>query len=123
MINRKVSGAIVNVSSQASQVGLPDHTAYCISKGALDQLTRVSATELGPHGIRVNSVNPTVVLTEMGKAAWSDNAKAAPMLARIPLRRFAEEEDVVNAIVFLLSDKASMINGTLLRVDGGFLSS
>ena len=123
MKSRGVPGAIVNVSSQASEVGLPDHTAYCVSKGALDQLTRVMAVELGPANIRVNSVNPTVVLTEMGKAAWSDEAKAAPMLARIPLRRFAEEQDVVNAIVFLLSDKAAMVNGAFLPVDGGFWSA
>eukprot|EP00049_Salpingoeca_infusionum_P001241 m.46540 g.46540 ORF g.46540 m.46540 type:complete len:254 (-) comp10931_c0_seq2:56-817(-) len=120
MIGRGIKGSIVNVSSQASAVGLPNHTAYCASKGALDQLTRVMAAELGPQGIRVNSVNPTVVMTEMGRKAWSDPDKSAAMLERIPLKRFAEEEDVVNAILFLLSDKASMIHGAFLPVDGGF---
>eukprot|EP00911_Craspedida_sp_UC1_P000779 UC1_evm1s595 len=90
MIARGEGGAIVNVSSQASMVGLRDHAAYCASKGALDQLTRVMATELGPEGIRVNCVNPTVVLTDMGIKAWSDPAKAGPMLAKIPLGKFAQ---------------------------------
>ena len=67
MIARGVKGAIVNVSSQGSQVGLVDHTSYCTSKGGLDQMTRVMAVELGPKGIRTNCVNPTVVLTDMGK--------------------------------------------------------
>ena len=123
LIRRGVPGAIVNVSSQSSVVGLPDHAAYCASKGALDQLTRVMAIELGPHGIRTNSVNPTVVLTPMGKRAWSDPAKSGPMLARNPLGRFAQPLDVAQAVAYLLSDGAAMINGTTLFVDGGFLAS
>lgn len=120
MLERKVAGAIVNVSSQGSQVGLDEHAAYCMSKGALDQLTRTMALELGRQGIRVNAVNPTVVLTAMGRKAWSDPVKAAPMLARIPLGRFAEEVDVVNVIIFLLSQRAGMINGACVPVEGGF---
>jgi NAD(P)-dependent dehydrogenase (short-subunit alcohol dehydrogenase family) len=123
MISRGVKGAIVNVSSQASMVALNEHTSYCVSKGALDQLTRMMALELGKHGIRVNSVNPTVVLTDMGARAWGDPAKAGPMLAKIPLNKFAEVEDVVNAISFLLSSSAAMVNGVMLPIDGGFLSS
>src|SRR5918911_4452924 len=84
MIQRGHGGAIVNVSSQASMVGLADHAAYCASKGALDQLTRVMALELGPHRIRVNAVNPTVTLTPMGQMAWGDPAKSDPMKAKIP---------------------------------------
>jgi L-xylulose reductase len=121
MIARGVAGAIVNVSSMAAFQALPDHAAYCASKAGLDQLTAVMAVELGQHGIRVNSVNPTVVLTEMGKRAWSDPVKGGPMLARIPLRRFAECEDIASVVCFLLSDGASMLNGLALRVDGGFL--
>jgi NAD(P)-dependent dehydrogenase (short-subunit alcohol dehydrogenase family) len=83
----------------------------------------VMAVELGQHKIRVNSVNPTVVLTEMGKRAWSDPAKGNPMLARIPLRRFAECEDVASVVCFLLTDGAAMLNGLALRIDGGFLVS
>ncbi len=122
MIDRGEGGAIVNLSSQASQVGLADHTAYCASKGAIDQLTRVMALELGPHNIRVNAVNPTVTMTPMGKMAWGDPAKSGPMLANIPLGRFAEPIDVSHAVAYLLSEQADMIHGVTLPVDGGFLS-
>ncbi|KAM8946164.1 L-xylulose reductase [Pelodytes ibericus] len=122
MIVHGISGAIVNVSSQASQSALQDHAVYCATKGALDMLTKVMALELGPKKIRVNSVNPTVVMTDMGRIGWSDPQKAGPMLNRIPLGRFAEVEDVVNSILFLLSDKSAMISGACLPVDGGFLA-
>ena len=123
LIARKEPGAIVNVSSVAAAVGIPDHAAYCASKGALDALTRVMAVEWGPHGIRVNSVNPTVTLTPMGELAWSDPAKSAPVLARIPLRRFCTPAEVARAILFLLGDDAAMLTGTTLNVDGGFTAS
>ncbi|KAG8446423.1 hypothetical protein GDO86_014033 [Hymenochirus boettgeri] len=122
MIDRGVSGAIVNVSSQASQCAIRDHSVYCATKGALDMLTKMMALELGPKKIRVNSVNPTVVMTDMGRIGWSDPKKAETLLNRIPLGRFAEVEDVVQSILFLLSDKSSMINGSCLPVDGGFLA-
>src|SRR5258708_31871207 len=89
MIRRGVAGSIVNVSSTAAFQALRDHAAYCASKAGLDQLTKVMAVELGEDGIRVNSVNPTVVMTEMGKRAWRQPAKRGPMLQRIPLNRFA----------------------------------
>jgi NAD(P)-dependent dehydrogenase (short-subunit alcohol dehydrogenase family) len=120
MIQRGVPGSIVNVSSMAAFQGLRDHAAYCTSKAGLDQLTKVMAVELGEYGIRVNSVNPTVVMTEMGKRAWSDPAKGKPMLERIPLRRFAECEDIASVVCFLLSDAAAMLNGLALPIDGGF---
>lgn len=123
MIARGATGSIVNVSSQASKVGLVDHTSYCASKGAMDQLTRVMCVELGPKGIRSNCVNPTVVMTAMGRLAWSDPVKAEPMLSRIPVGRFAETEDVVNAILYLLSEKSGMCNGVMLPIDGGFLTT
>jgi L-xylulose reductase len=122
MIRRGHTGAIVNVSSVAAFQGVPDHTAYCATKGALDAMTRVMASELGAFGIRVNAVNPTVTLTPMGAKAWSDPGKSGPMLARIPLGRVADPEDVAEAILYLLSDRAAMINGVSLPVDGGFLA-
>ncbi|XP_020773855.1 L-xylulose reductase isoform X2 [Boleophthalmus pectinirostris] len=118
---RGSGGSIVNVSSQASQCALRDHTVYCSTKAALDMLTKVMALELGPYKIRVNCVNPTVVMTEMGRIGWSDAEKASAMKSRIPLGQFAEVEDVVNSILFLLSDKSNMTSGATLPVDGGFL--
>jgi NAD(P)-dependent dehydrogenase (short-subunit alcohol dehydrogenase family) len=120
MISRGHQGAIVNVSSLASNHGLPDHTSYTASKGALDAMTRVWAVELGRHGIRVNTINPTVTLTPMAVKAWSDEAKAAGMLNRIPLHRFATPEDVANVIAWLLGSDSAMVNGVCLLVDGGF---
>jgi L-xylulose reductase len=120
MIRRGHKGAIVNVSSMAAFQGVPDHAAYCATKGALDAMTRVMAVELGPHGIRVNCVNPVVTLTPMAVKAWSDEAKAASMLSRIPLGRFVEPEEVASVILFLLSDKAAMVSGSQILVDGGF---
>jgi NAD(P)-dependent dehydrogenase (short-subunit alcohol dehydrogenase family) len=120
LLERGARGAVVNVSSNAAYLGVIDHAAYCASKAALDALTRVAAVELGPHGIRVNSVNPTVTLTPMGEMAWSDPAKSGPILARIPLGSFLRPEQVAEAICWLLSDAASAITGTCLDVDNGF---
>lgn len=122
-IARGLGGAIVNVSSVASFIGIPDHAAYCASKAGLDGLTRVMAMELGPHGIRVNAVNPTVTLTPMAVKAWSDPAKAAGMMGRIPMGRFATPEDVAEVVLFLLTDAAAMVHGLALPVDGGFMVS
>lgn len=121
MVANGKGGSFVNVSSQASLIALPDHTSYCTSKGGVDQLTRMMALELGPHQIRTNAVNPTVVLTAMGRMAW-DNPKGLPMKNQIPQGKFAEEKDVVNTILYLLSDKSDMINGSLIPIDGGFIA-
>lgn len=116
-------GAIVNVSSVASLAALKGHIVYSASKGGLDMVTKVGAYELGPHNVRVNSVNPTVVLTPMSDEYWSEPTKKAEMTSKIPMGRFVEIDEVVNPIVFLLSDSASMMNGTILPIDGGFIAS
>ncbi|XP_019867632.1 L-xylulose reductase [Aethina tumida] len=123
LISRKTSGSIVNISSQASLAGLMHHTVYCASKGAVDAFTRAAALELGPNGIRVNAVNPTVIMTDMGRLGWSDPKVAGPMLDKIPLKRFGEVHEVVDAVVYLLSDKSSMITGVCLPIDGGFTAT
>jgi NAD(P)-dependent dehydrogenase (short-subunit alcohol dehydrogenase family) len=114
------SGVIVNVSSQSGEVALTEHAAYCASKFGLNGLTKVMALELGPHGIRVNAVAPTITLTPMGQQVWGDPAKSRPMLERIPLGKFAYPPDVADAVLFLASDAASMIHGEVLMIDGGF---
>lgn len=122
MIRLGSGGAIVNVSSQASLVALNGHISYGASKAALDSITRVSALELGSHGIRVNAVNPTVVMTPMSAWYWGREDIAGPFLEQMPLGRWATEDDIAGPIVFLLSDAAAMITGTCLPIDGGYTS-
>lgn len=119
MVERGEGGAIVNMSSVAGLRALNNHTIYCSAKGGLDMLTKTMALELGPHKIRVNSVNPTAILTTLGMLGFGDPKKQEETKGKIPLKRLAEVEDVVNATVFLLSEKASMINGIVMPVDGG----
>ncbi len=120
MIRLGKGGAIVNVSSQAALVALPGHISYGASKGALQTITKVSALELGKYGIRVNAVNPTVVMTEMSKWYWGRPDIGPPFLQKMPLGRWASEDDIAGPIVFLLSDAASMITGVSLPIDGGY---
>ncbi|RFU46426.1 SDR family oxidoreductase [Paraburkholderia sp. DHOC27] len=120
MIAAKRPGSIVNVSSQAGLAALDDHLSYSASKAAMDAITRALCIELGPHGIRVNSVNPTVTLTPMAELAWSDPVKREPALKGIPLRRFAQPHEVAEPILYLLSDASSMISGVSLPIDGGY---
>ncbi|BEP14136.1 SDR family oxidoreductase [Acidothermaceae bacterium B102] len=120
MIRLGQGGSIVNVSSQASLVALSGHVSYSSSKAALDNITRVSALELGQYGIRANSVNPTVVMTEMSAWYWGRPEIGGPFLEQMPLHRWATAEDIAGPIVFLLSDDAAMISGVSLPIDGGY---
>ena len=120
MIRLGKGGSIVNVSSQASLVALKGHISYGSSKAALDNITRVSAMELGAHNIRVNSVHPTVVMTPMSAWYWGRPEIEGPFLETMPLGRWATEEEIAAPIAFLLSDGASMISGAHLPIDGGF---
>jgi L-xylulose reductase len=120
MIRLKQGGAIVNVSSQAALVALEGHVSYASSKAALDSITRVSALELGKHGIRVNSVNPAVVMTPMSAFYWGRPEIGEPFLKAMPLGRWATEDEIAAPIVFLLGDGAAMITGVSLPIDGGY---
>jgi 3-oxoacyl-[acyl-carrier protein] reductase len=112
-------GSIINLSSVSGVIGTPNRAAYAASKGALDAATRSLAVELGPVGIRVNSVAPGVVDTDL----WAKN-KAVPGVvgqieAQTPLRRWADPSDIADVIVFLASDAARFVTGETIAVDGG----
>jgi NAD(P)-dependent dehydrogenase (short-subunit alcohol dehydrogenase family) len=113
-------GRIINISSQAGLVGLPNHAAYCASKGALELLTKVLALEWAPHGITVNCVAPTVVDTPLARRVFDTPEKKKTMLQKIPANRFATCEEVAGAVVYLASTAAGMVNGDSIRVDGGW---
>lgn len=112
-------GKIINLASQAALVALDQHLAYCASKAAIVSMTKVLALEWARHGITVNAIAPTVVLTELGKQAWAGE-KGEAMKQKIPLQRFALPEDIAATALFLASDAANMITGETIVVDGGF---
>ncbi|HYG07282.1 MAG TPA: D-threitol dehydrogenase [Stenotrophomonas sp.] len=118
-MRRQGRGRIVNLASQASVVGLPRHAAYCASKAAVVGMTRVLALEWAAAGITVNAVSPTIVETELGKRAWAGSAGARAR-RDIPLRRFAQPQEVAAAVLYLLSDGAAMVTGENLVIDGGY---
>ncbi|KAJ8318746.1 hypothetical protein KUTeg_003837 [Tegillarca granosa] len=107
MIDRKTGGSIVNISSVDSTRPSREAVTYSISKAGLDMMTKGMALELGPHQIRVNNVNPTYVPTDMTKDFYADSESYAKMVECHPLKKLAELEDVMNAVLFLLSEKAS----------------
>ncbi len=111
------SGVIINIGSGASQVAFPQLVDYSASKGGIDNLTRVSALELGPLGIRVNCVAPGAI--EIERTREEDPNYAKKWGAITPLRRVGFPTDVANAVVFLASEKADFITGQTLFVDGG----
>ena len=112
-------GKIVNLASQAASVAIEGHAAYCASKFGVLGITKVLASEWAGRGVTVNSISPTVVLTELGKKAW-DGPKGEALKKMIPTGRFALPEEIAAAAVFLVSEGADMINGADLLVDGGY---
>mmetsp|Transcript_59736 Transcript_59736/g.94250 ORF Transcript_59736/g.94250 Transcript_59736/m.94250 type:complete len:180 (-) Transcript_59736:45-584(-) len=116
-------GSIVNISSQSSSIVVSDkHLAYSTSKAAVDHITRMSSYALAKSNVRVNAVNPTVVRTELAVKAHGEEG-LKKMAAKVPLGRVCEPQDVADAVLYLLSDRASMITGVTLPVDGGFVIS
>ena len=112
-------GKIINLASQAASVALAQHVAYCASKSGVIGMTKVLASEWAGRGITVNTISPTVVLTELGRKAW-DGPKGDAMRDLIPTGRFAEPAEIAAAAVYLASDAANMINGADLIIDGGY---
>jgi NAD(P)-dependent dehydrogenase (short-subunit alcohol dehydrogenase family) len=112
-------GTIINMASQAATVALDQHAAYCASKFGVVGLTKVLASEWAGRGVRVNTISPTVVLTDLGRKAW-EGPRGEAMKKLIPTGRFAEPDEIGAAALFLASDNSAMINGADLLVDGGY---
>jgi NAD(P)-dependent dehydrogenase (short-subunit alcohol dehydrogenase family) len=119
MIEREF-GRIINMSSQAGSVVLPGESIYCMTKAAINHMTRCLALEWAKHNITVNAVAPTFIWTDATRPALSDPAFHERTLAHIPLGRIGQTKDVTGAVVFLASPAASMITGTTMLVDGGW---
>ena len=119
-LRRAGGGSIVNMSSQMGHVGSPGRTLYCMSKHAVEGLTKAMAVELAEEGIRVNSVAPTFVLTPLTEPMLANPEFAEWVMGMIPAKKLASPEDVANACVYLLSDLSASTTGTSLRVDGGW---
>jgi len=113
-------GKIINISSQAGSVAIPFRSAYCSSKGGVDQLTRVLALEWSKYNINVNAVAPTFVETEMTKKMFDDPEFKKFVLDSIPLGRMADPKEVAYPVLFLATEYADMITGHVLLVDGGW---
>jgi NAD(P)-dependent dehydrogenase (short-subunit alcohol dehydrogenase family) len=117
---RRRSGVIVNMSSQMGHVGGPQRSVYCMSKHAVEGLTKAMALELATAGIRVCAVAPTYVVTPLTQPFLANEAFRQDVERRIPLGRVGTVEEVAAAVVFLASPAASLITGTSLLVDGGY---
>jgi NAD(P)-dependent dehydrogenase (short-subunit alcohol dehydrogenase family) len=114
------SGVIINMSSQMGHVGAINRTVYCMTKHAIEGLTKAMAVELGPLGIRVNAVAPTYIETPMTQPFLASAAFRSEVLQKIPLGRIGTIDEVVAAVTFLASPAASLITGASLLADGGY---
>ena len=119
MLRRK-SGSIIHMSSQMGHIGAAERSVYCMTKHAIEGLTKAMAVELGPQGIRVNAVAPTFIETPMTRPFLEDPAFAAFVRGMIKLDRFGSVDDVAAAVLYLASPASGIVTGTSLRVDGGW---
>lgn len=119
MMAASIPGSIIHISSVGGELAVPEVPAYCVSKAALNMLTKVMAVTLGPRGIRVNAIGPGATNTAMTAAGHALPAVQARMKSRTPLGRFAEAEEMASIAAFLASSDASYITGQTLYADGG----
>jgi len=120
LIEARLPGSIVNISSQMGHVGAARRTVYCASKHAMEGFTKAMAIELAPHNIRVNSLGPTFLETPMTRPFFENKAFRDEVLSKIKLGRLGQLEEVAGAIVFLASDASSLMTGSSLVLDGGW---
>jgi NAD(P)-dependent dehydrogenase (short-subunit alcohol dehydrogenase family) len=114
------TGSLINISSQIGHVGGLDRAVYCASKFAVEGFTKAMALEFGPAKIRVNTICPTFILTDLTRPTFDDPEKRAWVLNKIKLGRAGEVEDLMGAVVYLASDASSLVTGTAMMVDGGW---
>lgn len=122
LLRKAGGGSIINTSSSAGQIGIPECDAYTATKGAVTALTRSLAVEYGPENIRTNCIAPAAILTDMVKESNLNDPKfdeKAFLEKGTPLRRWGVPEDIANVALFLASDRASYLNGTIIVADGG----
>ena len=121
MVADEIEGAIVNMSSINAKVAIPALPAYCASKGAVNQLTKVASLALAPHNIRVNAVGPGSIDTEMMASVNADADALKIAMSRTPLSRFGDASEIADVVAFLCSSKSSYMTGETIYVDGGRL--
>lgn len=120
MIERGRGGSIVNMSSQMGHTGAADRSLYCATKWGLEGLTRAAAIEFAPHGIRVNTICPTFIETELTRPYFENEAFRAHCLAKIKLGRIGQVDDITGAALYLASDASSLMTGSAILLDGGW---
>jgi 2-deoxy-D-gluconate 3-dehydrogenase len=117
---RQKKGKIINISSQAGEVGIPLRAAYCCSKGAVNQLTKVLALEWAEHNINVNAISPTFIETPFTKPMFDKPGFRDFVLSKIPWGRIGKPEDVTGALIYLASEASDLVTGSILLIDGGW---
>ena len=120
LMEAKLPGSIINISSQMGHVGAARRTVYCASKHAMEGFTKAMAIELAPHNIRVNSLGPTFLETPMTRPFFENKAFRDEVLSKIKLGRLGQLDELTGAIVFLASDASSLMTGSALVLDGGW---
>ena len=120
LLKDKKSGSLINISSQMGIVGGLERSVYCASKHAVEGFTKAMAIEYGPYGIRINTICPTFILTELTRSTFEDAKKRKWIEEKIKLGRVGKVEDIMGAVIYLASDAASLVTGSALMVDGGW---
>ena len=123
LIDAELPGSIINVSSQMGHVGGPKRTVYCATKFAIEGATKALALELGPHGIRVNTICPTFIETPMTAGMLEEDGFLDFVTSKIALGRVGRVEDVMGAVVYLASDASGLVTGSALMIDGGWTAA